>query len=203
LSFREEFQIMDDQTFTKNYLVSAQAVLATVDQEKLVQAIAILKEARKQGVTVFLAGNGGSAAICSHFTCDLNKTVLNPGENDKRFRAFCLNDNMPLLTAWANDTEYASVFSEPLKNHARAGDVVIIISSGGKSPNIIRAATTAKELGCKLIGLSGIKGNPLSLLSDVSLNVESSEYGHVECTHEVMCHLMTFALKGSAAMIKA
>lgn len=187
---------MDEESFAKTYLEHAQAVIGTVDRKKVVDAIRMLKEARRNGVTVFLAGNGGSAAICSHFACDLNKTVLNPGENDRRFRAFCLNDNMPLLTAWANDTEYATVFSEPLKNHAREGDVVILVSSSGKSPNIVNAAKTAKELGCRIIGLTGFAGGPLRELSDVSLHVDNPEYGHVECTHEILCHLMTFAIKG-------
>jgi D-sedoheptulose 7-phosphate isomerase len=188
---------MDESAYIKKYLENAKGAIDVVDPQKIVQAIHLLKDARDRGASVFLAGNGGSSAVCSHFACDLNKPYHTPPANRMRFRAVCLNDNVPLLTAWANDTDMSVVFSEPLKNLAKPGDVVVLVSSSGKSPNIVKAAQTAKELGCKVLGFSGFTGGPLKELSDVSLHVDNSEYGHVEATHDILCHLVSLAIRDS------
>src|SRR5207302_3137383 len=105
----------------------------------------VLVDAYDQRRTVFVFGNGGSAALASHFACDLSKGTVNG--SSKRFRVMALTDNVPLMTAWANDSNYENVFSEQLANFAAPSDVAFAISGSGNSPNILKALQVAKEAG--------------------------------------------------------
>jgi len=140
----------------------------------------MILESAKKGGTLFMAGNGGSASIASHITVDLWK---NGG-----VRAQAFNDSS-LLTCLGNDLGYEQVFAAPLLYFARRGDVVVLISSSGKSPNMLAAARAARKRGCKLITLTGFKrGNPLRAMGDVNFHVPSGEYGFVETVHAAICH---------------
>src|SRR3989344_7719320 len=131
----------------KNFLDELKNKIDKVPQDGIVEAIKLLRSAYENNGRIYLIGNGGSSAIASHFANDLNKTILgHKGEKKiKRFQAISLCDNVPVITAWANDVSYDKVFSEQLKNFAKQGDVLIAISSSGNSSNIIEAAKTAKE----------------------------------------------------------
>ena len=123
---------------------------------------------------------------------DLNKGTLgHKGDASwKRFKVIALTDNVSLMTAWANDTDYNTVFSEPLKNLANRGDVLIAISASGNSPNIITAVDVAKILGVKVLGLGGFTGGKLAQLADVCVVVPSNEYGPVEDVHMIIDHIL-------------
>ena len=108
----------------------------------------------------------------------------------KRFQSICLSDNVPVLTAWANDVGYEKIFSEQLKNFAKPNDVLIAISSSGNSPNIIEAAKTAKNLSLSVIGFVGFNGGKLSEFVDARIYVPSQKYGIVESAHDAVCHLI-------------
>ena len=159
---------------------------------EIIKAIGQLKKAREDGAMVYLIGNGGSSAIASHFANDLNKTILgHKGEkNIKRFMTISFSDNVPVLTAWANDASYEKIFSEQLKNFAKPKDILIAISSSGNSPNIIEAAKTAKEFSMQVIGFMRFNGGKLMALSDAKIYVPSFEYAVVESIHDAVCHLM-------------
>ena len=163
-----------------------------VSIQEIVKAIKYLNSAYENGNRVYLIGNGGSSAIASHFANDLNKTILgHKGEKKiKRFQAISLCDNIPVITAWANDVGYEKIFSEQLKNFAKQGDVLIAISSSGNSPNIIEAVKTAKEFSLSVVGFMGFDGGKLLELSDVKIYVNSSEYAIVESIHDAICHLI-------------
>jgi D-sedoheptulose 7-phosphate isomerase len=109
----------------------------------------------------------------------------------KRFRVIALTDNVSLMTAWANDTDYNHIFSEPLRNLAGRGDVLVAISASGNSPNIIAAVEVAKTIGLRVIGLTGFGGGKLAKLADVSFTVPSNEYGPVEDVHMILDHIIT------------
>jgi D-sedoheptulose 7-phosphate isomerase len=164
-----------------------------VSFEEIEKAIAYLKSSYDAGGYVYLAGNGGSSAIASHFANDLNKTTLgHKGDKKvKRFKAISLCDNVPVLTAWANDTGYEKIFSEQLKNFISPNDVLIAISSSGNSPNIIEAVKTAKEFSLPVIGFIGFDGGKLLGLADAKIFVPSFNYGIVENSHDAVCHLIT------------
>jgi D-sedoheptulose 7-phosphate isomerase len=179
--------------FAKHYLESLKSVLDRMPLEPIDQMLAAIEAAHADGKQIFVIGNGGSAATASHMMNDLCKGTLgHKGDAPwKRFKVMALTDNVSLMTAWANDTNYNTVFSEPLKNFANRGDLLIAISASGNSPNIIAAVETAKQIGVKVIGFTGFTGGKLGKLADVSLIVPSNEYGPVEDAHMILDHIIT------------
>jgi D-sedoheptulose 7-phosphate isomerase len=128
------------------HLARLAETLLRVPPEPLGRAVDLLLAARAAGRRVWVFGNGGSAAIASHVVCDLTKTAARAGETP--LRSIALTDNVPLLTAWANDTDYERVFAAQIEAHVDRDDVVIAISSSGRSPNIVAAvrSTAAQRL---------------------------------------------------------
>jgi D-sedoheptulose 7-phosphate isomerase len=179
--------------FAKTYVQDLKSVLDKLPLDKLDGIAAALESAHEAGKQIFIIGNGGSAATASHMMNDLNKGTLgHKGDATwKRFRVIALTDNVSLMTAWANDTDYNHVFSEPLKNLAQRGDVLIAISASGNSPNIIAAVEAAKQIGLTVLGLGGFTGGKLAQLADVSFVVPSSGYGPVEDVHMILDHIIT------------
>jgi D-sedoheptulose 7-phosphate isomerase len=168
-------------------------VLDKLPLEQLDKIVGVLEAAHAAGKQIFVIGNGGSAATASHMMNDLNKgTVGHKGDAPwKRFRVISLTDNVSLLTAWANDTDYNSIFAEPLKNLAQRGDVLIAISASGNSPNIVAAVEVAKQLGLIVLGLGGFTGGKLAQIADVCFLVPSNGYGPVEDVHMILDHILT------------
>jgi len=181
------------QTFARDYLAGLKKCLDSLSLERIETIISILAEAYHMGRHVFIIGNGGSAAIASHMACDLNKTILGSRLEvvNKRFRAIALTDNIPLITAWANDTQYKWIFAEQLKNLANEGDLLIAISGSGNSANIVEAVRVAKTLGLRTVGILGFDGGQVKGLVDECLIAESNTYGYVEDIHMVLDHLIT------------
>jgi len=145
------------------------------------------------GHQIFVMGNGGSAAIASHFACDLGKSTAMDGK--PRFRVQSLNDNVPLMTALANDLGYENVFREQMRNLARPNDVVIAITSAGNSENIVRAVQFANEIGAISVAIIGFGGGRVKDIAQFSLVLESCDYGVVETISMFVCHTLTFAFK--------
>ena len=172
-----------------NYLSLLQNTLAAVEREKISRLASKLEVLRGTDRTLFLAGNGGSAATASHAACDLSKTIA--GENRKAIRAICLNDNVPLLTAWANDSGYKEVFSGQLKNLGQKGDMFIAISASGNSENILEALAAAKQMGMETFGFLGFDGGKAKSLADDFLLVPVQDFGIVEDIHMIIFHMIT------------
>ncbi|MFH1575543.1 MAG: SIS domain-containing protein [Candidatus Nealsonbacteria bacterium] len=181
------------ENYIKNFFDELGAEMQKISWLEIAKAIKILHSTYENNGRIFMIGNGGSSAIASHFANDLNKTVLGHAGNKqiKRFQAMTLSDNVPVLTAWANDVGFESVFSEQLKNFGGEKDTLLAISSGGKSPNIIKAAKTAKDLNMSIVGLMGFDGGELLNLSDAKIHVPSFKYGIVESAHSAICHMIT------------
>ena len=179
--------------FAKDYIHGLKGVLDRLPLKPIEEIIRAIEEAQKERRQVFVIGNGGSAATASHMMNDLCKGTLgHKGDASwPRLRVIALTDNVSLMTAWANDTDYDRVFSEPLKNLAQRGDLLVAISASGNSPNIITAVEAAKHLGVKVIGLAGFGGGKLSKMADVSFVVASDEYGPVEDAHMILDHIIT------------
>jgi phosphoheptose isomerase len=138
---------------------------------------------------VFVAGNGGSAAIADHLCCDWTKGTH--AANLVPLRTHSLVSNVALLTAVANDFGYDDAFARQLEMLGVAGDVVLLISSSGNSPNVLAAADRAKALGITTIGLTGFSGGALAARADFALHVPYANYGLVEDCHQILMH--TFA----------
>jgi D-sedoheptulose 7-phosphate isomerase len=138
-------------------------------------------------------GNGGSAATASHMANDLNKLAIVPEQ--PRFRAISLSDNVPCMTAWANDSAYEDIFAEQLSNFLDPGDVVIAISASGNSPNVIKAIRLAREMGAITIGFTGKDGGQLKPLVDICLCIPSDHLGVQEDGHIILDHVIANALR--------
>ena len=182
------------EEYARTYLAEAKATLQEAYLLDAVRRIApILLRARTEGRTVFFFGNGGSASTASHFVVDISK-VATRGEG-RRIRCVGLSDNIPSMTAWANDADYSRIFSEQLKGLAGAGDVAVAISGSGNSPNVLEAVRAARTLGVTTIGLTGMGGGKLKDLVDVALVVPSNSMQHTEDVHVIVLHLLTAYLR--------
>ena len=137
--------------------------------------------------TVFVFGNGGSAASASHMMCDMNKGAATAAPT-KQLKVMALTDNVPLLTAWANDSSYERVFSEQLKNFVRSRDVAFAISASGDSPNVLLALRTARENGAIALGATGFHGGKMKPLCDICAVVPSGNMHVIEDMHHAMLH---------------
>lgn len=179
------------------YISSLRDSLAAVSIADLRGVEEVLFEAWRQGRTIFIAGNGGSAATASHWTNDLNKGTITAGQH--RFRAIALTDNVPLITAWGNDAAYEQVFVEQLTNFLRPHDVFIAISGSGNSPNIIAAVRWARDAGAVTIGLTGRDGGRLRTLVDRVVVVPSTLMEQIEDVHLALSHALCTALRARIA----
>lgn len=159
----------------------------------LESAAKALLECHRRGGTVFVLGNGGSAATASHFVCDLAKGTRTDGF--PAFRVLSLTDNVPLMTAWANDTSYDRVFAEQLSALVRPGDVVIAISASGNSPNVLAATRVARQLGAATIALTGQSGGRLGRLAELTIRVPAHSIEQVEDAHLAIAHSLCVALR--------
>ncbi len=146
-----------------------------------------------QGKQVIVFGNGGSAATASHFVCDIAKGTITSG--GPRVRALCLADNTPLVTAWANDESYDSIFAQQLKAYLDPDDLVVAISGSGNSPNVLRAVEVAKEIGATCFGLCGFDGGQLARLADYAIIIPAEHIQQVEDIHLLILHLVSLLVK--------
>ena len=154
-----------------------------------------LAQAFDEGRTVFLAGNGGSAAAASHFAQDLAKGTLENMYAARRFRIIALTDNIGYITALANDEGYAHVFEHQMRAFASTGDVLVAVSGSGNSASIINAVNLAHERGMKVIGVTGFDGGKLRGMCDVPVHVPIDDMGVAEAVHGVIFHLAMARLR--------
>lgn len=177
----------------KGYLTQLIDGLVTVDVKVMDQIVDELVQAHSSGTNIFVCGNGGSAAISDHLVCDHSKGV----NWDTGFlpQIQSLSSNMSLLTAIANDIGYDEVFSYQLKMKANQGDILIVISSSGNSPNIVKALLHARRAGLKTIALVGFDGGQALNLAEHVLHVNSNNYGIVEDAHQTLMHIMAQSIR--------
>ena len=181
------------EAFAQAYLEEVRRVSSAVPLDGVAGLIGLVLGARDDGRRVFICGNGGSAAAASHLVVDLQKTATSGG--GAPVRAVSLTDAIPVVTAIANDSDYSEVFAAQLRVHASAGDVLIVISASGNSPNVLRALEEAKALRLQTAALVGMGGGTAAGLADVAVVVPSDEFGPVEDMHVVLGHLVTAYLR--------
>ena len=181
------------QTTLRDYWDEVANVAAEIDLACLERAAVMLLTCQARGRVVFVVGNGGSAATASHFACDLSKGTRRNGP--PTFHVVSLTDNVPLLTAWANDSGYEHVFSEQLTALARPGDLLVAISASGNSPNVVAAVDAARSCGMAVVGLSGRSGGSLAHLVDALVTVPSDRIEVVEDAHLIVAHSLCVAVR--------
>lgn len=170
------------------YVDRLEAAVRALPREGMNQLGETLFRAYRNNKQVFLLGNGGSSSTSSHMAADLAKNTI--GANMKRFRIVSLNDNAAIMTALANDLGYENVFSEQLTNLVQAGDVLIVVSASGNSPNVLKAMRYARTRSAEVVGLLGFDGGEAAKLADLALVVPSDHYGVVEDVHLIVNHIL-------------
>ena len=183
---------MDKIEFAENYLKVLKRCLDLLPLEQIADLMDYLDVTYLEDRKIFIIGNGGSAATASHMACDLGKNIVPANENNKTcFNVLSLVDNVPWITAIANDHGYENIFSKQLENLIQAGDLLIVISGSGNSPNVVKAAHLAKAKGANVVGLLGFDGGRMKEIADISIVIESDQYGHIEDVHMILDHLIT------------
>lgn len=166
-------------------------LLSNLDYDAIEKVARLILERSRQGKTLFLIGNGGSAATASHFANDFSHGALL--KEKPLIRAISLADNQSLITAIGNDDGYEKVFSVQIRNLFQDGDMLVAISASGNSPNILKAVELAKEKSGVVVGLVGFDGGKLAEICDYAIHVktEKGKYGPVEDIHLVLCHMIS------------
>jgi len=167
----------------------------TVEPGAFDRAAAILLEAYTSGARMFSCGNGGSASIANHAQCDHVKNVRLA--TDLAPRVLSLSTNVELLTAIANDMGYENVFVHQLQSQSRPGDVLMAVSSSGRSANIVRALEWARDHGLRTIAITGFDGGAARTVAEVSVHVECTNYGVVEDLHQALMHALAQYIRHS------
>ena len=193
---------MNNKDFIQNYLSEMKKTVDDISIEDVDRVVELLYDAWQKGHRVFVCGNGGSASTATHFTCDLSKTTIVKGK--KRFKAHCLNDNIPLMSALINDEGFDNLFYEQLVNHFQEGDVLICISvhgGAGKdkaglwSQNLLKAMKYAHDMGGKTVGFSGFDGGPMKEIADACIVVPVNSTPQVESFHLALEHMICSCLR--------
>ena len=174
----------------KNYLAIIYEAIAESGLDVIDILYRNLQEKIGTSNRIFFVGNGGSASVATHAVTDLSK--LNLDEN--RLMAVSLNDNIPLLTATANDYGYENIYTEIIKNYEPTSkDTLIAISSSGNSSNVINIVEFCNNINMETFALTGFDGGKLKKLAKNSIHIATKEdyYGPVEDTHMIICLLYT------------
>lgn len=179
-----------------SYVTTLQDTLDRLPLGLIEEVIDCLHRARMAGRTIFIFGNGGSAATASHFACDLGKNTVTP--STPRFRVMALTDNMPVFSAIGNDLGYENVFAEQLANFVQEGDVVLAISASGNSPNVLKAVALAQQHKAFTIGWSGFEGGKLAYLVDLPIVVRNQSMEQIEDIHMMLAHMVTVEVRQRA-----
>ena len=182
-----------------SYFAILERCASTLAWDRVDLIATILYRAYEEEKTTFLFGNGGSAALASHFACDLSKGTCAQGVTQKRFRALALTDNLAALTAWANDSSYEDVFAEQLRGVVQPGDVAFAISCSGNSPNVLKALEVAREAGAVTIGLGGFEGGFMKSLCDTALVICSDNMQIIEDLHLSVAHCLFTLVRNQIA----
>ena len=193
---------MKNKDFIQNYLSEMKRVIDDISVEDIDRVIELLFDAWKRGSQIFTCGNGGSASTATHFACDLAKTTIVRGR--KRVRVYCLNDNIPLVSAIINDEGWDNLYQEQLKSHFKEGDVLICLSVHGGagqdkaglwSQNLPKAMKYVRENGGKTIAFSGFDGGPMQEIADAGIVVPIDSTPQVESFHLALEHLICNCLR--------
>ncbi len=187
------FQNIND--FSDAYFEQYIKASASINHNKLKKAAEILLKAYENLKTLYICGNGGSAAISNHFACDHGKLLAT--DTDLQPKVHSLATNIEVITAIANDISYDEIFVHQLKLLAKPGDIVMTVSSSGDSENIVRAAKWAREYGLDVISMTGFSGGRTAEIANVNLHVDGDNYGIIEDVHQSLMHLLGQYLRQS------
>ena len=192
-----QFNLETIEAHVKGYSDVLCTALLSIDWRQLNLAIEEIERVRKRRARLWVAGNGGSAAIADHLLCDWVKGTFIPSQPP--IHVHSLVSNTALLTACANDFGYEVGFSRQIEMQAQPGDVLICISSSGNSANILAALRQAGSMGLRTIVFTGFSGGEAVRLADISLHIAAHNYGVVEDCHQILMHNIAQYIYGHSA----
>jgi D-sedoheptulose 7-phosphate isomerase len=178
-------------SYFQDYIQAQKAALGAIPLHQVKELVNLFRQAWEEDRQIFAFGNGGSAANASHFITDLSKGASD--KLSKRFRGLSLNDNTAWLTALGNDYSYEDIFVRQLMNFAQPGDLILVMSVSGNSPNLVKAVEWAKQNNVYTIALVGSNRGQMGNLADLVIAIDSGHYGRVEDAHMTICHLICYA----------
>lgn len=178
---------------TGQYFACVAKILGRLPFAAIDQFVERLFQAYHQNRALYIFGNGGSAALASHSACDLSKGTITNGK--RPFRVISLTDNVPVITAWANDLNYDSIFAAQLEPLIQPGDIAFAISGSGNSTNVVAALRTARAAGAFNVGLTGFQGGKIKSLCDLCIVIPSSNMQQIEDSHVCVMHAVFVALR--------
>lgn len=179
---------MDFINEINEYYEREKRVIDSLAREEINAAMNALLDAYEADATVYVFGNGGSSATASHMVCDFNKGTC--AELEKKFRFVCLNDNIPWLMAIANDKSFEDIFVDQLRGHLKPTDTVLAISGSGNSHNVVKAVEYAKEVGAKVIAMTGYQGGKIRKMADYYLHAPVDDMQITEDLHMGFDHMI-------------
>ena len=183
------------QALIQNYLKSAHRIIDLLNVSEIESLALAIAKVRSDNRSVFLIGNGGSAATASHFMTDLGIGSLRSG---KAVRAISLTDNSEVMTAISNDMEFESIFQQQIITLGQSGDLLVLISASGNSRNLLSALNLAQTIGMGVFTLTGFDGGELRRMTpgfNVHVPSEMGQYGLVEDAHLALCHMVTECIR--------
>jgi D-sedoheptulose 7-phosphate isomerase len=181
------------------YLDDYVRVLQRPDWPSIEQVADVILRAWHEQRTVFLCGNGGSAASASHIAADLTK--LTAPAFGPRLRAVSMTESTSALSAIANDVAYEQVFAEQLRAFCQPGDVVIGLSTSGASPNVLRAIEFANSIHATTVGITGAEGKKLTQIVKHPIVISSTSVQHIEDATMVLGHILCLRVRESICLL--
>lgn len=188
MDFQKEFE-MDFMEFVEDYYQRYIQVINDFDKASLEPVLDVFLNVAGNNGTLWVAGNGGSAAIGDHTVCDVTKGTHRPGQ--PTIKSISLSSNTAMLTALGNDISYEAVFSEQLKYYLGANDALLVVSSSGNSPNVVAACEYANQMSVPTIAFVGFKGGRLKDIAAHSVWIPVENYGMAEDAHQSLMHVIT------------
>ena len=172
----------------KEYYEREINVINNLNLDEINGAMNAIYETYQNNGTIYVCGNGGSASTASHMQNDFNKGISE--YIDKKFKFYCLNDNIATVMAIANDISYDEIFRFQLINKLNKNDLFIGISGSGNSKNVLNAAIYAQEQGVKVLGITGYNGGKLKEIADYKMHVNEDDMQIDEDIHMTFDHMM-------------
>ncbi len=185
--------MLDFQDFVSDYYRRFAETLTTFDKTPLTGVLSVIDRVLENDGILWVAGNGGSAAISNHTCCDMTKGTHTEGCAILRCQS--LVANVPLLTAIGNDIGYEQTFEKQVEYYIRERDALLLVSSSGNSPNVVRACELANSQGIETIAFVGFKGGKLKEIAAHCVWVPVENYGIVEDTHQSLIHVLSQYMK--------
>lgn len=179
------------KAYVENYIQEQKKALESIPADAVAGLIQDFRKALAEDRQIFVFGNGGSACNASHFVTDLGKSSSD--KTFRRFRCLSLNESISWITAIGNDYAYEDVYLRQLENYARPGDIVMVLSVSGSSPNLVKAVSWCAERGVHTIALLGAQKGILSTMADKTIIIGSTHYGRVEDCQMHICHMICYA----------